>query len=94
MFDKFYVGATYDYDSQKATQELPYDLCDTQVTPNWKEIKGWNCSLEGIEKSSDIPQALKEYVDYLEEALECRISIISTGPDRNETIVMRHPYDA
>lgn len=64
---------------------LPYEYVTQQVTPIYKELKGWNCSLEGIDGNS-IPAELNEYIEFLERELEVPITLISIGPDRTETI--------
>ncbi len=64
---------------------LPYEYVSQQVTPIYKEMKGWNCSLKGIDGSS-IPAELNDYIEFLERELEVPITLISIGPDRTETI--------
>lgn len=67
-----------------------YDL----VTPVYEEMPGWTDNTFGVTKYEDLPQAAKNYIMRLEKLTGVPVDIISTGPDRNETIVMRHPYDA
>lgn len=64
---------------------LPYEYVSQQVTPIYKEMKGWNCSLKGIDGNS-IPAELNDYIEFLERELEVPITLISIGPDRTETI--------
>ena len=46
-------------------------------------------------KSLDqLPEAAINYIKRIEQLIECPIDIVSTGPDRDETIVLRHPFDA
>ncbi|RQW82823.1 MAG: hypothetical protein EHM62_02940, partial [Methylococcus sp.] len=42
---------------------------------------------------SGLPQAARDYIDRIEQLVAVPIDILSTGPDRNETIVLRHPFD-
>ncbi len=67
-----------------------YDL----VTPVYEEMPGWSDNTFGITRYEDLPQAAKNYIMRLEHITGVPVDIISTGPDRNETIVLRHPYDA
>ncbi len=67
-----------------------YDL----VTPVYEEMPGWSDNTFGVTDYDSLPQATKDYIARLEVITGVPVDIISTGPDRNETIVMRHPYDA
>ncbi len=71
-------GERYDY--------FPYDVNDVEVVPVYEEIKGWNCDTTKLASYDDAPQALKEYVQYLEQKLEVPIATVSVGPDRTQTL--------
>ena len=75
------------------TEQLPYDLCDTDVTPVYKSFKGWQTDLATIRQFDDMPAELAVYVNFLEESLGLPISIISTSPDR-EAIIYRQSVTA
>jgi adenylosuccinate synthase len=68
---------------------FPYSINDDEVTPIYKEVKGWNTDLTKIKEGEDFPQELHDYIVYLEELLETPITIVSVGPDRNQTIVRK-----
>ncbi|OUX37525.1 MAG: adenylosuccinate synthase [Candidatus Pelagibacter sp. TMED273] len=57
-----------------------------KVIPIYKDFKGWNCDLNGISDYNMLPLECKEYIKFLEDFLETKISIISIGPGRNEII--------
>jgi adenylosuccinate synthase len=61
-----------------------------KITPVYEELPGWNCDLAGISDDA-MPGALRNYIDYLEKNLDVPITLISTGPDRTQT-VYRHPF--
>ena len=63
-----------------------------QCTPNYIEMPGWSKSTVGAERYDDLPEAAKNYLRKIEELCETPIDIISTGPDRNETLILRHPF--
>ncbi|MBU2978708.1 adenylosuccinate synthase [Alteromonas sp. C1M14] len=67
-----------------------YDL----VTPVYEEMPGWSGSTFGITDVEKLPQEAKDYIARIEAITGVPIDIISTGPDRNETMVLRHPFDA
>ncbi len=54
--------------------------------PVYKTFKGWMSDISKIKKYEDLPENAKIYLSYLEEYLDCKISIISVGPDREQTI--------
>ena len=54
--------------------------------PVYKKFKGWLSSTEGITEYSELPKAAKEYIEFIEDYIECTASIISTGPSRDQTI--------
>jgi adenylosuccinate synthase len=64
------------------------------ITPVYEEMPGWSETTYGVQSYDGLPQAAKNYVSRLQELTGVPIDIISTGPDRNETIVLRDPYDA
>ena len=72
------------------TEALPYELIHDKITPVYKEFPGWNCDLVGISEEA-MPSALRQYIDFLEKHLNVPITLISTGPDRTQT-VYRHPF--
>lgn len=64
------------------------------VTPVYEEMAGWTESTVGAQSIDALPAAAQAYIKRLEELCEAPVDIVSTGPDRNETIVLRNPYDA
>ena len=64
------------------------------VTPKYETLQGWSESTVGVTNYDDLPENAKIYIKRIEALIDCPIDIISTGPDREETIVLRDPYDA
>jgi len=62
-------------------------------TPVYEDMPGWKESTVGIRKISDLPANAQAYLKRIEEIVERPIDIISTGPDREETIILRHPFE-
>ena len=65
-----------------------YAKCEPVI----EEMPGWTESTAGITSLSGLPQAARDYIDRIERLVGVPIDILSTGPDRNETIVLRHPF--
>ncbi len=64
------------------------------IEPVYETMPGWKQSTFGIKKLEDLPQAARNYINRLVEVTGVPVDIISTGPDRDETIVMRDPFDS
>ena len=64
-----------------------------EVKPVYEEIPGWKESTVGVRSVDQLPANAQAYIRRIEEVTGAPIDIISTGPDRNETIVLRHPFD-
>ncbi len=62
------------------------------VKPIYEEMPGWSESTVGAQKLEDLPANARAYILRLEELIKAPIDIVSTGPDRIETIVLRHPF--
>ena len=62
--------------------------------PIYETIPGWTDSTFGVKRFEDLPANARAYLKRIEEICEAPIDIISTGPDRAETIVLRHPFGA
>ena len=63
-----------------------------KLTPIYEEIDGWNTSTVGLEKMSELPLNARIYIQRIEELTESKVSIISTGPERNQTITIKSPF--
>ncbi len=64
-----------------------------ECQPEYIEMPGWQQSTVGCKTYGDLPQAAQDYLKKIEELTETPIDIISTGPDRAETIIVRHPFE-
>ena len=60
--------------------------------PIYEEIPGWSQSTVGLTRYDELPQAARRYLQRIEEICEVPVDMISTGADREQTIVRRHPF--
>jgi adenylosuccinate synthase len=82
------IKASTNYLSEgKKINQLPYDLSNVSVDPVYKSYEGWNKSLDGITEYDEMPSTLKAYIDELEKELEVPVTIVSTGPERQELVM-------
>jgi adenylosuccinate synthase len=64
-----------------------------ECRPVYEEMPGWQDSTLGIRTFNKLPENARRYLKHIEEITETPIDMISTGPDRDETIILRHPFD-
>ncbi len=67
-----------------------YEQCE----PEYIEVPGWSESTVGVRSYDELPENAKAYIKKIEEVVGVPVDIISTGPDRADTIVLRDPYQA
>jgi adenylosuccinate synthase len=60
--------------------------------PVYEDMPGWTDSTVGVQRYEELPETARAYLRRIEEFVETPIDIVSTGPDREETIVLRHPF--
>jgi adenylosuccinate synthase len=86
-FEKIKVATGYQT-AEGVTEEFPYDL-EVVTDIVYKELKGWTEEeLNDFTDIASLPQALKDYIKYIEDATGVPISIVSLGPNRDQTIVV------
>lgn len=68
---------------------MPYDIDGVTIEPVYEDIPGWNKDLTGLTSYSEAPEALKDYVKYLEQHLQVPVTTVSVGPDRKQTLTTR-----
>ncbi len=91
-FEAIKICTGYSYKGE-VIQELPADLHELEsCEPVYEEMPGWQCDTYGLTDISELPEAAKNYIDRLAELCGVSIDIVSTGPERDQTIVLRHPF--
>lgn len=71
----------------KTTRDFPFNI-ENGVNPIYTELKGWQADMTKITDEKDFPQEFKDYMKFLEEKLGVPITIVSVGPDREQTIIL------
>ena len=88
--DEVKVCVAYETKSGR-TNDLPMDELDT-VTPVYQSFPGWKQELGGARAMSDLPKEARTYLEFVEREAECPYILVSVGPGREETIVLRDPF--
>ena len=73
----------------KEIDYLPYDCHPDLLTPVYTPLKGWNQDLTHLQDEQEFPKALIDYIAFIEEKLGIPITLVSVGPDRKQTIILK-----
>lgn len=84
-FDTIKVATAYSINGN-ITDRMPFDI-DVEITPIYKEFKGWKTNISGMTTESELPKELMEYIQFIEKETGVPVRIVSVGPARNATIV-------
>jgi len=91
--DSIQICTGYNYRGE--TRLTPPSGADAiaECMPVYEEMVGWPESTSGVTSYAELPESARNYLKRLEELTETPIDMISTGPDRVETIILKHPFD-
>ncbi len=88
QFESIKVCTAYKIGNDISTS-FPYDYEAEGATPIYEELAGWNNDLTAIENEASFPKALNDYIAFIEAAVKVPVSIVSVGPNRNQTIIRK-----
>ena len=84
--DEIPICARYELQGQ-LTDEFPFPAVLPEAKPVMTTMPGWKCDISGVRKWEDLPQAARDYVEYVEKAIGCHITYVSVGPERDAIIL-------
>ncbi|HHT87032.1 MAG TPA: adenylosuccinate synthase [Clostridiales bacterium] len=85
--DKIPVCVAYKLKDGTITTDFPFTPYLYGATPIIEYFDGFNCDISGIREYDKLPKAAREYIEYIEEKVDCKITYISVGPKREEIII-------
>lgn len=85
-FKEIHLATKYEI-AGESTTELPFDICDVEITPVYEAHPGWEQSLDDAKTYDQLPANVQSYLTRLEEYLEVPVSMVSTGPERRKLIL-------
>ncbi|MCF0253194.1 MAG: adenylosuccinate synthetase, partial [Duodenibacillus sp.] len=72
---------------------MPYGAdAAARCEPVYEEFPGWDCSTFGMTEWDQLPASARAYLKRLSEVAGCPIALVSTGPDRSQTILLKDPF--
>ncbi|MCE6969468.1 adenylosuccinate synthase [Cereibacter sphaeroides] len=92
-FETLKICVGYDLDGERL-DHLPF-AADQQArcTPIYEEMEGWQESTAGARSWADLPGAAVKYVRRIEELIQCPVALLSTSPERDDTILVTDPFE-
>jgi adenylosuccinate synthase len=90
-FDEIPVCVAYRLDGRELRELPPDRRCLEAAEPVLRTFKGWKRSTAGILDESELPAAARDYIDFIEHELGAPVTLVSTGPRREETLLRDHP---
>ncbi len=87
-FDRLKVATAYNYRGNE-TKDFPFTIDEKYVQPVYTELPGWKKDLTGITDKKHLPENLINYIKFIENYVGVPITIVSVGPDRKQTILMK-----
>jgi adenylosuccinate synthase len=92
-FKKIPICTAYRYEGRLINEFPASSKIMQSALPVYEEMEGWEAPLEGARKFSDLPQSAQKYVRRIEEIIGTEIILVSVGPGREQTIVLKNPFD-
>ncbi len=85
-FDEFNACIAYGYKGGEIDY-IPFEFDSEEIKPVYKKFKGWKTDLGRFSDYNDLPAELLDYIAYIEDYTGVEVSIVSTGPDRSQTLI-------
>jgi adenylosuccinate synthase len=86
------VGVGYMLDGKRIDRFPAAEDAQGRVEPIYETLEGWTGPTAGARSWNDLPGQAVKYVRYLEELIECPVALLSTSPERQDTILMKDPF--
>ncbi len=87
------VGVGYKLDGKRIDRFPAAEEAQGRVEPIYESFEGWKDTTAGARSWAQLPAQAIKYVKYLEELIECPVALLSTSPERDDTILMKDPFE-
>ena len=92
-FDEVKVCVAYEIDGIEISYLPVNELDQNRIKPIYFTLKGWKSKTLGTKEFSKLPSEAKIFIQKIKEVVECNIDIVSTGPERHDTIYLKEIFD-
>ena len=91
-FETVKICTGYSIDGERFDYLPPHSADQMRVEAIYEEIEGWPGSTRGARSWADLPARAIKYVRRIEELIRCPVALVSTSPEREDTILVRDPF--
>ncbi len=88
------ICTAYRYDGKQLDEFPASSKVMLSAQPVYEEMDGWNAPLDDVRKFTDLPANARKYVRRLEQIVETEIILVSVGPSREQTILLKNPFES
>jgi adenylosuccinate synthase len=83
------VCVAYEDDSGKRYEHVPYHQSVLhKVRPIYETLPGWQCDIDHVERTEELPPAARDYVKFIEQLAGVPVTFVGVGPGREQTVVL------
>lgn len=87
-FDEIKVCVAYEINGERV-EDFPFSIEEDEIKPVYVTLPGWKTDMTAMKSEDEFPQQFKDYISFLEKELKTPITIVSIGPDREQTIIRK-----
>ena len=91
-FDEIKICTAYELDGKTYDYLPPHPQDQARVKPIYESIDGWSESTAGARSWAELPAQAIKYIRRVEELIQCPVALVSTSPEREDTILVRDPF--
>ncbi len=91
-FDEIKICVGYMLDGKQIDRLPASQSAQARVTPVYESFPGWKETTSGARSWADLPAQAIKYVRRVEELIECPVALLSTSPERDDTILVHNPF--
>ena len=91
-FETIRIAVGYSLDGERINRLPASSSAQARIQPIYEDFEGWSQSTHGARRWADLPAQAVKYVRRVEELIECPVTLLSTSPERDDTILMRDPF--
>ena len=84
-FEELKICTSYKVNGENSNQ-IPFQMTHCTIEPNYWNFKGWNKETSAVKEPKNLPNEMKEYIDFINKNLEAKVHYVSNGPGRDQIV--------